>query len=75
MDFIVFAVEQKDIDQLEREFPCERLIRCRDCRFGKKGKTNLSDYIECHYHFTTTHESHYGDFFCANAEPKAGEQE
>lgn len=51
------------------------LIRCKDCKFAYRKETNLSNSYECRYPFLIIKENHYGDFFCANAEPKAGEQE
>ena len=52
-----------------------RLIRCKDCKFAYRKETSLSNSYECRYPFSIIKENHYGDFFCANAEPKGDKQD
>ena len=73
-DMISAISEQKaEIDRLKAEQP--KVIRCKDCKFAYRKEPNLSNAYECRYPFSIIKENHYGDFFCANAEQKAGEQE
>ena len=52
-----------------------KLVRCKDCKFAYRKETNLSNSYECRYPFSIIKENHYGDFFCANAEPKEDKQD
>ena len=65
--------QQAEIERLKVQQP--KVIQCKDCKFAYRKETNLSNSYECRYPFSIIKENHYGDFFCANAEPKAGEQE
>lgn len=71
MEYIVSVGRPEEMESLG----AERLIRCKDCKFAYRKETNLSNSYECRYPFSIIKENHYGDFFCANAEQKAGEQE
>ena len=53
----------------------KEIIRCKDCKYGIRKNTDISNMYECGYPYTIVQESHFGDFFCALAEPKEGEQE
>ena len=63
----------RDALDLLKEQP--KIIRCNDCKYGIRKNTDISNIYECGYPYTIIQESHYGDFFCALAEQKDGEQE
>lgn len=64
--------QQAEIKRLKAEQP--KIIRCKDCKYGVKHELDLSNMYECGYPFTIVQEGHFGDFFCAMAEPKEGEK-
>ena len=68
----VINQQQAEIERLKAEQP--KIIRCKDCKYGVKHELDLSNMYECGYPFTIVQEGHFGDFFCAMAEPKEGEK-
>lgn len=66
----VFELLLEDLKKAKAEQP--KVIRCKDCKFAYRKETNLSNSYECRYPFSIIKENHYGDFFCAFAEPKDG---
>ena len=33
-EFIVSVVKQEDIDEIERTYACQELVRCKDCEYS-----------------------------------------
>ena len=69
------CIENAMHDALELLKGQPKIIRCKDCKYGIRKNTDISNIYECGYPYTIIQESHYGDFFCALAEQKDGEQE
>ena len=53
----------------------ERLVQCRDCKFGVKTKNGLGeDVVECNNSdLSMMGDCHFPDWYCADGEPKDGE--
>ena len=73
-EYIVKISDEVIEDVFDPDLP-PRFIRCKDCKYAYRKETDLSNSYECRYPFSIIKENHCGDFFCANAEPKEGEQE
>lgn len=55
---------EAEIDELERCFACEDLVRCRDCRFREDPQSIISEWLPCQFGQTSD------DWFCASGRAK-----
>ena len=63
MEYIVSVGRPEEMESLG----AERLVRCKDCKHYRPGRL-----IECEQHNACQPKP---DFYCADGEPKEGEQE
>lgn len=85
MEYIVSVEKQEDADEIERTYSCERLIRCKDCKFRPKQPEPEAEGFElefpveyaCPCECDDGYYSWYpsDDWFCANGKRKDVESE
>ena len=66
-EFIITCVNEKDADQIEREYPNSVLVRCKDCKHYDANY--YDDQGTCYLDGWGVH----ADFFCANGERRESE--
>ena len=88
-EYIVSVEKQEDVDEIERTYAYKKLVRCKDCRYRPEvKKIKVFGRIKEIPVFPedsicpacNTSDSYYSwnpsdDWFCADGEPKDGEQE
>lgn len=67
-EFIITCVNEKDADQIEREYPNSELVRCKDCKWFRDSN-GIDGFCYCDriYRRCGTH------WFCADGERRESE--
>ena len=70
MEYIVSVEKKEDADEIERTYSCERLVRCKDCKYWEHTPNNTTSFWKPCDEIKT--EPHY---YCWCGVAKDGEQE